>query len=130
MGFLVSLIVGWGVPPKAAKVVLLAALVGLVIALFFGAKAIYDHSIIANHDAKIEASAAKADRKADQKAADQKTIDEQRTAQEADQLQKAVDNAAHDPKVADAVEQRHAFYRCLSLQQRARANSLKPPVCV
>jgi hypothetical protein len=104
--------------------------IGGIILLIGAVAACYDHSIVSNHDAKIEASAAKADRKADQKSAEQAKIDEARSTQEANQLIEAMDNAPKDPKVDDAVERRIAFHKCLGLQQRARANGLKPPTCV
>lgn len=113
-------VVGLKLARAAAWVVIVLG----VIALFFGAKALYDHSIISNHDAKIEASAAKDDRKADQKAADQGAKDLARQNQEADELIKVQENAKSE------TDRRLAFHRCLSLQQRARANGLKPPRCV
>lgn len=109
-----------GVP----KFVVWGGLVIIAIGLFFGAKALYDHSIISAHDTKIEASAAKADRAADQKAAVQKEHDIVRQNQEADELIKVQQNAKTDQ------DRRLAFHRCLSLQQRARENGLQPPRCV
>jgi chorismate mutase len=117
----------WSLPAKIGAAV---GAVALLIGLFFGAKALYDHSIIKAHDAGIEASAAKADRAADTKAADQRVIDITRETQEEDQLKKAVDHAVKDPKIPDDVERNLAFHRCLRLQQAARANGLKPPACV
>lgn len=130
IGLIVGFFLNRGASPKNARayawgVVLLAAAL-----LLWGAKALYDHSIVSAHDAKIEASAAKADRKADQKAAEQAAKDAQRLDYETDQLIKAVDNAPKDPNVSDDLERRLAYHRCLRLQQAARANSLKPPRCV
>lgn len=129
IAFLVGLIAPT-VGEKFAKPLVYLGLILAAVGLFFGAKAIYDHSIISAHDTKVEASAAKADRAADQKAADQKAADEQRRNFEADQLVEAMSHAAKDPKVDDRVERNLAFHKCLSLQQRARANGLQPPRCV
>lgn len=121
---LIPLLIGWGVPAKYAKIVAIVGAVVLALVFLFGLKACYDHSIIANHDAKTEASAAKADRKADTKASEQRDKDIARQNQEADQLMKVQQNAKTEN------DRRLAFHRCLSLQQRARANGLKPPTCV
>lgn len=113
-----------------SKGVIYAGLIVLAIAAFFGAKALYDHSVISGHDAKVEASAAKADRKADEAATARAEADQQRRNYETDQLAKAVDNAPKDPNVSDDLERRIAFHKCLGLQQRARENGLQPPRCV
>jgi len=101
----------------------------LILILGLG-KCAYDRSIIKAHDAQIEASAAKADRQADQKAAVQATKDQQRRDFETDQLTKAVQNAPKDPNIPDDRERALAFHRCLRLQQAARQNGLQPPRCV
>lgn len=101
--------------------------IGLILAavgLFFGAKAIYDHSVVSKHDAKIEASQAKADRAADQNASVAKEHDLNRQNQEADELIKVQENAK------STTDRRLAFHRCLRLQQHARENGLQPPRCV
>lgn len=130
---MISLLIGFFAPrlgEKYAKIAAYAVIVVLAVGLFFGAKKLYDLSVVRNHDAKIEASQAKADRAADQKAAVQKENDLNRQQYEQDQLTQAMDHAPHDPKINDAAERRIAFHKCLSLQQRARANGLQPPACV
>lgn len=131
---MIALIAGFflnrGASPKNARAYSWAIVIVTLVLLLWGAKALYDHTVIANHDAKIEASAAKADRKADNAAAIQATKDDQRRAEEGDQLMKAVQNAPKDPAVSDDLERRLAFHRCLRLQQSARTNGLKPPHCV
>ena len=114
---------------KAARPVAFALLAIVAIGLFFGAKALYDASVIDKHETKVEASAAKADRKADQKAAERMTKDLERREFEQDQLEGAVTNAPKDPNVPDDLERRVAFHRCLSLQQRARKDGREPPRC-
>jgi hypothetical protein len=109
---------------KFAKVAGYVLTILAVIGLFFGAKAIYDHNVISHYRDKVDASAGKADRKADQKAADQKDKDIARQNQEADELIKVQQNAKTE------TDRRIAFHRCLSLQQRARDNGLVPPSCV
>ncbi|MFL6728070.1 MAG: hypothetical protein ACJ8FS_16380 [Sphingomicrobium sp.] len=112
------------VGPKFAKPAIFGALGLLILLALWGGKCVYDHSIIAAHDAKIEASQAKADRKADNNLATHATADTARQNQEADQLTKVQQNAKteHDRRIA--------FHKCLGLQQRARANGLQPPTCV
>ncbi len=131
---MIALIAGFflnrGASPKNARAYSWALVIVAAVLLLWGAKALYDHSIIANHDNAIEASAAKADRKADEKAANQRVADDARRAQEQDQLVEAIKNAPKDPAIDDDRERALAFHRCLSLQQRARANGLKPPTCV
>jgi hypothetical protein len=101
------------------------ALIALAVALFFfGAKAIYDHNVVSHYKDKVEASQAKADRKADQNAAQAEKYDVSRQNQEADELIKVQDNAKNEQ------DRRLAFHRCLRLQQRARDNGLKPPACI
>ena len=120
---LISLLVGWGVPAKLAKPVL-AVLGGLLIlGALWGGKCAYDAHVVANHEAKQEAATAKADRKADNHAAVQRSADEARTTQEADQLQKVRTNAQsnHDRSLARA--------RCIRMQQAARAAKREPPSC-
>lgn len=109
---------------KAARPIAWLIIIAAAVALFFGLKACYDQSIVTKHDAKIEASAAKADRAADQKAAEQKEHDLARQNEEADQLIKVQANAKTE------ADRRLAFHRCLRLQQRARENGLVTPRCV
>lgn len=130
MPVLIKLLMGWGLPPGVAKIASYALIVLAVIALLFGLKTCYDHQVVANHDAKIEASQAKADRKADELATEQKQADLNRSSYEAEQLKEAMDHAPKDPAIDDALERRVAFHKCLGLQQRARANGLEPPRCV
>lgn len=109
---------------KYAKVAGYALIVLAAIALFFGAKAIYDHNVVSHYKDKVEASQAKADRAADQNAVQAEKYDVARQNQEADELIKVQDNAKNEQ------DRRLAFHRCLRLQQRARDNGLKPPACV
>lgn len=130
MAFLISMVTGMGVPLKAAKPVIFGAFALLIVLAMWGGKCAYDHSIIATHDAKVEASQAKADRKADEAATAREEAQRERRDYETDQLTKAVEHAPKDPAIDDDRERALAFHRCLSLQQRARANGLKPPACV
>jgi hypothetical protein len=61
----------------AGPVAYLILAIGAAI-LLFGGKALYDHSVISKHDTKVEAKTAKADRKADNHAADQRRTDDAR----------------------------------------------------
>lgn len=130
---MIALLVRWFAPrigEKYARFAAWAVVIVAAILFLWGAKALYDHTIISNHDAKQEASTAKADRAADQKASVQKEQDLSRQQYEDQQLTEAVNHAAKDPKIDDTTERRLAFHRCLGLQQRARANGLQPPRCV
>jgi hypothetical protein len=130
MTWLIGLFLARGASPKNARAYAWGIVIIAVILLALGLKACYDHSIIANHDTAVEASAAKADRKADQTAVVQEAKDNQRRDQETDQLMKAIQNAPKDPAIPDDRERALAFHRCLRLQQEARQNGLQPPRCV
>lgn len=124
MGSLVAIVMGWGVPAKLAKPFIVLLAIGAAVALFFGAKALYDHGVIAKHDLKVEAQQAKDDRKADTTAADQRLSDAERRTQEQKELENVLLTNA-----TSADDRKRAFYRCLRLQQAARANGLEPPAC-
>lgn len=112
------------------QAVIYAVLILLGVGLLGLGKCAYDRSVIDAHDTEVNLNAAIEDRKADQKAADQAEADRQRRAYEADQLTEAMNNAPKNPAVDDERERAIAFHKCLSLQQRARANGLQPPRCV
>jgi hypothetical protein len=113
----------------ARPVAWIIVIIGAIL-LLWGAKALYDASVIDKHEDKVEASAAKADRKADQIIAEQAERDLNRRQQEAEQLTEVMKRAATDPQIPDDRERAIAFHRCLSLQQAARENGSKPPRCV
>ena len=109
---------------KFAKAAAFGSIAILILLALWGGKCAYDHGVISNYQNKVDASAAKADRKADDKAAQQKFNDVERQNEEADQLIKVQANAKN------ATERNLAFHRCLRLQQRARDNGLVTPKCV
>lgn len=117
------LALGLGISPRAAKFGLIAALVvAAILGLGIG-KCSYDRSVVKNANAGQEAATAKADRRADTKAAEQRRADDGRLAQETRQLERAQSNAKTD------VERRLARHRCLRAQQAARAGGREPPAC-
>jgi hypothetical protein len=121
--FLLKLATGIGIPPRFAKfAVIVTGIVLLALAAFAVVK-IHDHRVIAQHQAQQDAANAKADRKADTNAAEQRRADDSRLTQEADQLKKVQDNAKtnHDRSIAR--------FRCIKLQQDARAAGRKSPTC-
>jgi hypothetical protein len=122
---LIGIVTDWGVSKKLAGPLIILLGIGFAVALFFGAKAIYDHNIIKTHDLKVEAQQAKDDRKADDAAAVKRRADDARAAQE----EKELDNVLTKP-ASTAAQRRADFYRCISLQRAARANGLEPPTCV
>jgi hypothetical protein len=122
--FLLSLAAGLGIPAPFRKAAVIAAGVLLLLLAIFAAVKIHDHRVIAQHQAAQDASNAKADRKADAKAAEQRRTDDSRLTQEAGQLKEAQTNAHtdHDRSLARA--------RCIRLQQSARAAKREPPSCL
>lgn len=123
MTWLLSLIMGAGVPAKLAKPVLAVVGALLLLGVLWGGKCAYDRSIINAHEAKQEAATAKADRKADTKAAEQRRADDARLTTEADELNRSTDHAQTD------LDRRLAFQRCLRLQQAARSKHGVVPAC-
>lgn len=111
------------VGPRFAKAAIVATLIVLLIALLALGKCAYDKSIIDRHEAKQEAATAKADRRADTKAAEQRRADDNRLTSESDQLEKAQANAKTD------LDRRLARNRCIRLQQAARRDGKLAPAC-
>jgi hypothetical protein len=107
----------------AGPVAYLILAIGAAI-LWFGGKALYDHSVISKHDAKVEAKTAKADRKADNHAADQRRTDDARATSEAQEIKEAINEAGNDPAA-----RRAAYYECVRKQQSARSNRKPSPDC-
>jgi hypothetical protein len=128
--FIVSSLIGFLAPrlgkngeKLAGPVAYLILAIGAAI-LLFGGKALYDHSVISKHDTKVEAKTAKADRKADNHAADQRRTDDARATSEAQEIKEAINEAGNDPAA-----RRAAYYRCVQLQQSARKSSKPSPDC-
>ena len=120
---IIAMLIGWGVPAKLAKPLLIGVGALLLCLAIFAAVKIHDHGVIATHDAKQEAATAKADRQADTTAAVQRRADDTRLTQETQELQRSTTNAQTD------VDRRLAFQRCLRLQQAARASHSVVPAC-
>lgn len=121
---LISLVTGLGVPARFAKPVLAVVAALALLAAFMGLKSCYDHKVIATHDAKQEAATAKADRKADTNAAEQRRADDSRSTDESTQIKEAINEAGSDPAA-----RRAAYYRCVQLQQAARHSGKPSPAC-
>jgi hypothetical protein len=121
---LIGIVTGWGVSKKLAGPFIVLLGIAIVVALFLGAKALYDSNLIKTHDLKVEAQQSKDDRKADTTAAEQRRADDARVAREKEEL----DNVLTKP-ASTAAQRRADFYRCIELQRRARANGLEPPTC-
>lgn len=124
MTWLLSLIMGAGVPARWAKPVLAVVGALLLLAVLWGGKCAYDRSIINAHEAKQEAATAKADRKADTKAAEQRRADDARLTTETQEIKEAINEAGSDPAA-----RRAAYYRCVQLQQAARHSGKQPADC-
>jgi uncharacterized protein HemX len=112
------------VGPKFAKPLIYAVALLLAIGLFFGAKAIYDHKIIAAHDDKQDAANANADKKADDNSADQRVTDVTRLQNESTQTQEAINEARRNGS-----DPRAAYYDCVRKQQSARRAGQPSPAC-
>lgn len=120
MASLLSLAVSAGVPQRFAKPVVVAALAVLAIAAFFGAKALYDRSVIRDHEQKQEVKQARREEKADANLYRQKSADEAA----ARQRQQEIDDATRDiPDQAPSARQRART--CLEL----RRQGLDHPAC-
>jgi hypothetical protein len=85
---------------------------------------IHDHRVIATHEAKQDAANAKADRKADAKAAEQRRVDDTRVTTESQEINKAVSEAKRTGR-----DRSRCLLQVRQLQQRARAAKLVVPAC-
>jgi Tfp pilus assembly protein PilE len=122
--FLLSLAGKLGIPPQFRKAALIGTAIVLLIVLFGVAKCSYDRSVIKAHDAKQEAVTAKADRKADNHAAEQRRADDARSTTEAQQIKEAVNEARRN-----GADPRAAYYDCVRKQQSARKSGKPSPGC-
>jgi uncharacterized membrane protein YccC len=123
--WLISLAAKLGIPPQFRKAAVIGAGAVLLVLAIFAAVKIHDHGVIATHEAKQDAANAKADRQADAKAAEQRRTDDARTTEESQQVKEAVNDARSQGR-----DPRAAYYKCVELQQRARAAKLVVPACV
>lgn len=123
MPTLASLALKFGVSERAIKIALIAIAVIAAVIAFGVAKCSYDRKVVETASSKQAASNAKADRKADAAAAEQRRGDDARLTQESQQLERAQANAKDD------TARRLARAHCLRAQQAARANGGKPPAC-
>ena len=121
---LIKAVVGFGVPEKFAKpVIIFFAIVALVIVAGV-AKRIYDKGVVEDALQEIDLDREKKDRKADNAALEQHREDEARLTKERQELNDV------QKKHADPAVRKREFYKCLRLQQTARQNGLEPPACV
>jgi hypothetical protein len=109
---------------RASKALVIAGLITLAVAGFFIAKALYDRSVIEQHDANQRADTAIADRKADGNAAVQRRADDARAATESQEIKEAIHEAGPDPAA-----RRRAYYDCIVRIQAARRDGKQPPSC-
>lgn len=123
MGSIIGWLIAKGLSERLARVVAIGGLLALLAGAMGGVKCAYDRRLIDNHEARREAASAKADRKADAKAAVQRRADDARIAQEQVQLERVQANATSD------MDRRLARHRCLRLQQAARRERRQPPAC-
>lgn len=124
MIWLIGLAAKLGIPEPFRKAAVIVTGIVLLSLVIFAAVKIHDRRVVATHEAKQDAANAKADRKADAKAAEQRRTDDARTADETQQVKEAINEAGNDPAA-----RRAAYYRCVGLQQSARAKHQQPPDC-
>lgn len=124
MTFLLGLALKAGIPAKYAKFAVIAALVALLVVMLGVGKCAYDKRLIKTHDLEREAATAKADRKADTKAAEERRADDARATTETAEIKEAVNEAR-----AEGRDPRAAYYECVRLQQAARASGKPPADC-
>lgn len=124
IAWLVGFALKAGIPAKAAKPLVIAALVIALCALMGGAKCAYDSRIIENHENKIGIQNERADRKADNKAGDERVADKTRIQDEGRQIDEAIEQAEREGRDARA-----AYYHCVELQQAARRAGKPSPDC-
>ena len=120
----ISLLIGWGVPAKLAKPLLYGVGVLLLLLAIFAAVKLHDRRVVAQHQAAQDASNAKADRKADQQAGEQRRADDARQTNETQEINNAVSEAKRT-----GADPRAAYYHCVELQQAARAAKRVVPAC-
>lgn len=125
MGSIIGFIVArLGVSPAAARAIAYAAGAVLLLLMILAVVKAHDHRIIAAHEAKQDAANARADRKADAAAAEQRRADDARSTDEATQIKEAINEAGNDPAA-----RRAAYYRCVVRQQSARRDGKPSPDC-
>ncbi len=124
MGAFIGWIITKGIPPKSARFFAYAGLALILLAAMGMMKCAYDRNLIRNHDSKREATIAKADRKADANAAEQRRVDDARAVTENQEIKEAVNDA-----VSEGRDGRAAYYSCIKLQQAARRSNLPPAAC-
>lgn len=124
IGWIAARLLSVGVPERFKKAAAWFILVLVIVLALVIAKRIYDRNVIEDHTAKVDLTREKEDRKADNAAAEQRREDDARIVQEKQELKDVV-NANPDPAI-----RKREFYRCIRLQQAARANGLEPPACV
>lgn len=121
---LIALALKAGIPARFAKIAVIGTLIVLLVVGLGVAKCAYDRSVIKAHENERNAEIAKADRKADAKAAVERRADDARATAETQELKEAVNEAGND-----AGARRRAYYECLAKLQAARARNQSPASC-
>ena len=124
MTWMIARLIGLGVPARLAKPLLAVVGLVLVIGALWALRACDKRNIIADYTAGSEAKNAKADRKADAKAADERRADDARAVTESQEIKEAINEARQT-----GADPRAAYYACLVRLQAARRDGLPPPSC-
>ena len=124
MTWLINLALKTGIPPRFAKIAVIAGLVVLLVVGLGAAKCAYDRSVIERHAAAEKAKQAKRERRADTNLERQKDADEAAAAAR----QREIDNATRNiPDQAPSARQRARA--CLELVRQAEAAGKPKPAC-
>ena len=130
MGAIIGMLVGkqiFGqvIGEKAARAIAYVGLALAALAVFLVAKAIYDHSVIAHHEAQQQVRQVTRERTADANLTNQIGRDQA----DHQQRQQEIDNATRNiPDQAPSARQRARA--CLELQRQARLGGKPQPACL
>lgn len=121
---LIGLLVGWGVPQKLAKPLLIGIGTLLLILAIFAAVKMHDHRVIKQHEQKAALQQAQRERKADTNLQVQKRRDEAASQQRREEIDNATRNI---PDQAPSARQRARV--CVELRRQAKQRGKPEPSC-
>lgn len=87
---LITLITGWGVPAKLAKPLLIGVGVVLACLAIFAAVKLHDRNVVKAHDAQVQVKTLQAQQKANDAAAEQRSTDTIKQAQNEQEAHNAI----------------------------------------
>ena len=87
---LVATLIGWGVPAKLAKPLLIGVGVLLLVGLAFAAVKLHDRNVVKTHDTQVQVKTLQAQQKANDAAAEQRSTDTIKQAQNEQEAHNAI----------------------------------------